>query len=389
MPLCIALIALAVGSAVIVAYGTQPTWASFPHGIEFIVLARRIQGPLIVFCIALCLILIGLVVAGKRRAWWLVALGPILALFAHRFVTGPSRLMGVAENPSLVMASDAAFLRDEDYVVGVRFGDLTYAYPYAAIYTSPLVVQTDREKRMLLMWSAPANVARAVNIAREIRARDLEIVSTPANALLIYDGRLGQFINGLTGRTMNGDKPEGFREPITTIKVQWKEWRREHPDSMVMVPPIGSKNPTPDRPVLPFYPMPAGVDRATLDQRVTVLGTNPPIAVPADAVGASPMNLSAGGVPVVLFRTEKGGSVRAFDRRLADDLSPTFTAKTHAKIPAAVLSDGDSQSAWSQDGVALAGPLKGQKLKPVAVEEDVYFGVMKFWYPNLEMSKKP
>ena len=53
-----------------------------------ITLARRLQWPLIVLSMMACLGLIGLVITAKRRAWWLIGLAPVLALFAHRFATG-------------------------------------------------------------------------------------------------------------------------------------------------------------------------------------------------------------------------------------------------------------------------------------------------------------
>ena len=31
---------------------------------------------------------------------------------------------------------------------------------------------------------------------------------------------------------------------------------------------------------------------------------------------------------------------------------------------------------------------KGKKLRPVEVEEDLYWGVMKYWYPDLELAGK-
>jgi hypothetical protein len=52
------------------------------------------------------------------------------------------------------------------------------------------------------------------------------------------------------------------------------------------------------------------------------------------------------------------------------------------------FTDADTNTGWSAAGVAIDGPdrkRKGQKLKPITIDEDVYWGVMKFWYPSLEL----
>src|SRR5437763_1197041 len=84
--------------AAVAAYGTSASWAQYPHGLDLILWSRRLEWPLVTIAILLCLGLIALVIAGKRRAWWLIGLGPILALFAHRFVTDPAGAFSILEN---------------------------------------------------------------------------------------------------------------------------------------------------------------------------------------------------------------------------------------------------------------------------------------------------
>jgi len=104
-----------------------------------------------------------------------------MALFAHRFATDPTAGMASVEDPAFVPAARATFVNDDDYVVGLTFGDKSYAYPYAALYSTPAVVHAQHDKRVLVMWSAPANRAVAVTITRAIRARFLDVVSTPGS----------------------------------------------------------------------------------------------------------------------------------------------------------------------------------------------------------------
>jgi hypothetical protein len=381
------LILLALAASAVLAYGTHPTWAQFNHGIDLILWSRRLQWPLIVTAMLLCVALLVLVVSGKRRAWWLLGLLPILALFLHRFATGPARMVEVVEDPKFVEADQATFLQDDDYVVGVRFGDAAYAFPYCVLYNAPAIVQDERERRMILLWSPYANRAAAYTVARELRARDLEIVSSPANALLLYNSRLGQFINGITAQTNRNEKPAGFREPLPVVKTTWAIWRQASPDTRVMAPLDLRWRSAPRSPVLPKYPMPRRRPELADNRRVCLVAATQPVAVPTEAVKDQPLNLSAGTTPVLLFRPPGEAFARAFDRRVDTDLSPRFTPATDPKHTNVCLVDADTGTEWSAAGVAVEGPKEthGKVLTPLLVDDELYWGVMKFWFPDLRL----
>jgi hypothetical protein len=397
------LISFATIAAAVMAYGTHPHWAQFEHGLDLILLSRRLQWPFVTISLVLCLVLIGLVISGRRRAWWLLGLAPVLALFAHRFATDPVNALAVVDEPTMVApdaAAAAGVVADDDYVVGLVFQDVAYAYPYSSLYRNPVVVQSDHDKRMLLMWSAFANRAVAVSIGRDVRGRDLDVVSLPANALLVYNRRLGEFVSGVTGEKVRGGAPSGFKSRIPTARTTWRQWRERYPGTRVAILPGGRAVGSPTGPILPTMPMPpapaadgaAGGGMPAEDAMVTFVETPPrALALPPGEVGLEPMNLSAGGVPVLLFRDGATGEVRAFDRRIEADLSPQFrAARDNARREkGATFVDADTNTAWTAHGVAVDGERKGHKLRPVPVEEALYWGVMKFWYPGLELVRQP
>jgi len=385
------IILFATLSAAGVAYGTHPALAQYHHGIEIILLARRLQWPLACVSLVLCIALIALVAGGRRRTWFLIGLGPMLALFAHHFAPGRS-LPAVEDHPVLVAGDEAAFLRDEDYVVGFTVGDSAYAYPYAVLFSRPVIIQSDHDRRLLVIWSAYANRAVAFTIARQLHARDLELVSTPANSLLLYNTRLGEFINGVTGLTSKGTKPSGFESPVAIRKTTWAVWRNENPQSRVLAPLAVSVDAgAPAQPILPAYPMPpSNLTRPAL-LRVALLGEAHPVAIDSNSVGPAPMNLDVDGTPLMVFRPEAGRPMRAFDRRLPNDLRPRFDLNHAHKHGAGVFLDGDTGSSWNADGGWVDGlkSLKGRNLVRVPIEDDLYWGVMKFWFPDLTLEEGP
>jgi hypothetical protein len=388
------LIASSVLSAGIVAYGTNALWAQYPHGIDLILWSRRLEWPLVTLSLLLCVVLLALVASGKRRAWWLIGLGPVLALFAHRFLTDPAGGLAVIENPAFVAAADARFVSDDDYVVGLRFGDTAFAYPYSQLYDSPVVIQSDHDKRMMLIWSAFANRAVAQTVTHDVKARDLEIVSMPANALLLYNHSYGQFINGLKGRLMDGQKPAGFGNPIVVSTMTWKDWYGINPDTKIMQPVAKSRTPNvPHSPILPSNPMPPSIMDYPATTTIVLVGTTQPAAVRSEQVGPEPQNLNVDGEMAFVFRESPDKPVRAFSCHLKkQELFPQFSLDRDHKFKGAMFVDSDTGSGWSSAGVWVDGikefrqELKGPRLMPVPVQDGLYWGVMKFWYPDLQLT---
>lgn len=382
----IVLLLVAVGSAGVFSYGGQPQWVRFAHGLGLILFSRRWEGALIALSLAACLVLVGLVIAGRRRAWWLIGLAPVLALFIHHFATGPFNGLLIADDPRFVPAEQAAHLSDEDWVVGVVWGEAAYAYPFANLYTAPVVIAQDHDHRMILLWSAYANRALAFEVSREVKGRDLEVVSIPADALLLYNRRLGQFINGLTGRVQArsrdlGPTPTGFKNPIATVKLRWGSWKRVHPGTVVLDRP-GVAARAPKGPILPRYPT---GDGSALPERVTVVGEIAPVAVASERIDEEPMNLVSGAEAYVVFYDPSVDAVRAFDRVLEGGLYTRFVGYHDPARPRVAFRDVDTGSLWTRDGRAVEGERKGTRLKRVPVADGVYWNVMKFWYPDLQV----
>jgi hypothetical protein len=381
----ILLLILAALSASIVAYGIHPAWAQYHNGIQFILFARRYQLPLFAICIIACLTLIAIVVSGKR-AWWLVGLAPILALLAHQFAGNPINRFFVNIQPVFVPADQAFFINDEDWVVGIQDGPDARAYPFSSLYPAPLVVQLDQTDPLAILWSPFANRVIAVRISREIKPHELEVVGMPANTLLIYNSRLGQFINGVTGKTITGQKPSGFGAIIPAMKTTWKLWRMANPQTQVLVPPVENRA-APRMPLLPYYPMPARfANHAT---PVALIESNAPEMVQDDQILSHPMNFSSenSSESVLLVHDPITGAIRGFNRQVGEDLWPLFSAKIFPQFPMAIMIDSDSGSAWTADGCAIDGKLKGQHLKPIVVDDQVYLEILQFWYPDIAPMK--
>src|SRR5277367_1847268 len=155
------ILAAALAAMALTTYGGDPHWIVYPHGMELIMLSRRLQTPMVAITLAVCAAVCGMVVAGRWRAWWLIGLAPILALFVHHFALDPTRGLQVDADAQFASADQATWVGDHDDIVGLNFDGESFAYPYNILFQNPIVAQAKPRKRLLLFWSAYANRAVA------------------------------------------------------------------------------------------------------------------------------------------------------------------------------------------------------------------------------------
>jgi hypothetical protein len=370
----------ALASAAVVAFGTHPDLARHARGLDWIMAVRRLQWPLVLLCLVSCLGLIALVVGGKRRAAWLIVLAPILFLFYQRFAGDEFRRMAILDNPPFVAPEKAPGLKPESNVIGLVIEGQPYAYPCAALYLAPVIVHAEADKRVLVMYSPYAGRARAALVDNTIKPRELDVVSMPANATLLYNARIGQFINAFTGATPAGNRPDGFLAPLDPRKLTWREWYALHPDTKVLGTAMAGQAGERGLPRFPTHPADLQLPPET---RVTLLGTAKPAVLQSAKLTGLPLNLTAGGSNLLIVQ-DKGG-LRVFDRAVKGDLFPRFTRKSVPKHPEIAFVDSDTGSFWTADGVCVEGYVKGEHLRPISVEDDLPYGTVKSFYPAAEL----
>ena len=282
-------------------------------------------------------------------------------------------------------------MNDDEYVVGLVADDQAYALPYRQLFGHPVVAIPVREKQVVVMWNAFANRAVARMVGRQVIARELEVVSMPSNALLIYNARVGPFINGLTGMTPDGPVPSGFHAVVPTFNMTWSQWRGRYPQTVVMSLPSLSKAPT--GPIWPRYPM--RIAKAPLpmpvETQMIVFPTTRPAMIVESEVKQEPINASIGDEPAVLFRDPATGRVKAFVGKVSGQPSRFLANPSSRRAAKGVfILDTLTNSGWTTAGVAVDGEKEviGKRLTPITnMEEGLYYGVMREWYPDIEMLK--
>ena len=234
----------------------------------------------------------------------------------------------------------------------------------------------------------------------DFRGRDVEVVSTPANGLLLYNSKHGEFVCGMTGLTPDRKKPQGLGAPIATQKTTWGKWRPANPQGLVMksarVAPAGVRLPTAAIP--PTHPafgltlastQPATTQRVR--RRLTIIGTGKPIAVDVESLSQRPSAVMVDDQPAVLLRADASGpTLRAFSRKLLD-MTLRLEPKKDAKLADVRMRDLETDCLWSSAGVAVGGnpAFRGRRLSAIPVDQDVDYEVLKWWVPEIEIYSEP
>lgn len=359
------LIFLGILSAAAVGWGCDSRLAEWMGGIGVTRVMFRLQWVMVLLVVSSALSLVGLVVTGRRRGWWLIGLAPVLAIFAWRFGISPEHPGVVDEQAAFVPAGQVNWFDDNDAVLGVFSGDQPYAYPLAAMQRTPVVVSTERDRRLVVCWSEGAGIAAGFCVDRLVRGRDLQVVSSPHGVLLICNRRLGEFFDGLTLRSAGGSPIQGWMGRLTVELTTWGQWRAAHPETLLLqLADVPQPTPPP--------PPPVGDE-----PRLIYIASDEPILIPADELGTDPANVGEGHSTALLLRD--GGQIRAFDRRVQEDLFPRFSRNSDRSRKGVELVDSDTGSGWTATGACVEGPLKGSRLRRLVVVEHVSASAARFW----------
>jgi hypothetical protein len=144
------------------------------------------------------------------------------------------------------------------------------------------------------------------------------------------------------------------------------------------------------------------------------MGARKPLAIDISDVTAAPINVLAEGQQVLLFRPTADAAPRAFDARLPVDHPGVKTGNPPATLPAASPSGSGAEPAlswfvslahplaahpeaaylevtsntvWTMEGSGIARTKSaGKHLQPLPVDDDVDWNVMKYWYPDLQLT---
>ena len=280
-------------------------------------------------------------------------------------------------NPGFVGPRDesVAFLKDSDRIVGMVIDGQAYAVPINVLWWHE-IVNLDVGSHSLAITHCPLTGSSLVFDRAPLGGVEFGVSGLLyLNNLMMYDRSTGeslwpQMLRGARCGVQSGTALVS----IPSLEMEWWRWQTIHPDTRVLGEITGhvrdySEYPYGDyaeaRNARTLFPRVVADDR--LQPKELVLGVpdgEQQWAIPfgrLESVGSTAAVHPAGASPhLVVLWDGLGSSAMAFDSRLETGERLTFRVEDDR------IRDDLTDSIWRFDGLALAGPLVGTQLDPIA-----------------------
>jgi hypothetical protein len=296
------------------------------------------------------------------------------------------------DQPSFTGAEQARdFMRPEEPVLGVVVEGKARAYSLWFLDRHEVVNDRAGRTPVLVAWCPLAQVARVFR--RETAGRSLTFAVSGRlwrNALVLRDRETGSLWSQVSGSAISGPLAGAGLSPIAATIAPWSEWRRLHPEGLVLrKPPLAGSlyaRYLADPEKVGFYGQKRRDPR--LAPKIQVIGlecSGRALAIPLEALRRSGIwNDRVGDQPVVLVSLGPEGPEYAY--------ASTASGRTLTLEPAAGAGqarDRETGSVWDlATGRGVEGPLAGRSLEPLAALRAYWF-IWSAYHPDSDLRHEP
>jgi Protein of unknown function (DUF3179) len=297
--------------------------------------------------------------------------------------------------PALVTADLADFLFDEDRVLGVVVSGEARAYPHNILWSHE--VANDRFGDQWVTVSFCPLTGSGLAMDATVAGKRVEFGVSGllfANNLVMYD-RISEDIFGPQLSVVG--KCQGFASVTPTLipvrEMSWGKWKELYPATKVLSDqtgynrnyrfyPYGSYDELGSNDLL--FTMPTDNSRP-IKERVLGIRTSEsdgkgyPFGELASLGDHAAVNDFSGGSPVVVFYdADDGEAAMAYGARVGGQ-TLTFEGTPDG------WRDTETGSSWTLSGAAVAGPLAGNRLEPLANSYVVFWFAWRHFQPDAEI----
>jgi len=294
-------------------------------------------------------------------------------------------------------AAAETFLSERDPVLVVEAGGAARAYPLRILVWHEIVNDRLGGRPITVTYCPLCNSSLVFD--RRVGGRQLSFGTTGnlrRSNLVMWDRQTESWWQQLTAESIVGELAGRRLRPLPAQTLSWAQFKRRHPRGDVLSRDTGAERDYARNPYL-GYDEPASsphLFRGQVDGRlapkervVALLDAAPPVVVPFSRLRREPVvALDAGATPAVVFyargvaspidadavsRSKDVGTASAFDRRLRGR-TLSFARRGD------VFVDRETRSTWDVTGRAVAGPLRGQRLRPLRHDEQFWFSLAAF-----------
>lgn len=293
-------------------------------------------------------------------------------------------------NPQFIPASQATFLSANDLLIGVTQGKTAMAYPAAILAQHGVVQDQAARVPIAVTWCSYCNTALVFRTTVKGKALVFDTGGVIGGNEVFRDRQTGSRWQQSTFEAVSGPLKGTHLTLYPFLLTTWNEWRRLHPDTLVLKPLPGYVDRLADENEIvrqaeigmagPAHQGAFGHD-TRLRPKDTVVGLETGGDVKAYSMAALErahvVNDSVGGTPILIVYQPASDTTTAFVAQAGGK-----TLKFRAADPRAdKLVDLETHSTWDAYGVCTAGRLKGTRLKSLILEPEFWFAWSEF-HPN-------
>ena len=302
------------------------------------------------------------------------------------------------DRPELAGTS-ASFIRDTDRVLGVEIDGEARAYPFGILWWHELVNDTLGGQPILVSYCPLTGSGIVFDPRVGGEKRDFIVSGLLFNTnLMMLDRQTESLWNQMLLSSQCGMDRGTVLARLSVVETTWEDWKIRYPNTTVMTPNTGFGNrpyfqypygdyADPDNDFVDFLPPSTNWSRE-LKTKELILG----VFDGSDAVAFSLERLAAAGVslvvndqvgstPFVVASRSQWNTAQAFDRRVNGE-TLTFTLNSPGPF---TMMDDQTGSVWDIQGVAISGPMMGQRLTPVADSFVAFWFAWSLYYPSIRV----
>lgn len=298
--------------------------------------------------------------------------------------------------PGLVAAPSATFLRDEDRVLGLEINQSARAYPLLVLWWHEIVNDTLGGEPVLVTYCPLTGSGLAFDPKIDGPPRSFGVSGLLfENNLIMFDRETNSLWNQLLLGAQCGPARGAALKRLAVTETTWGQWRAWHPRTTTVGTNTGHSRPygqypygdyaRPDNSSRLFPGSPYSAARRPKELVLGVHDGDVSAAYPLDALHLRGLTVAVNdtlnGSPILVTYTGLHRSAAAFDRRL-DDRVLTLSVPEPS---AGVLVDAETGSSWDLTGRAVAGPLEGRRLRPLADAYTLFWFAWSIFHPDTRL----
>ena len=139
------------------------------------------------------------------------------------------------DEPAFVSATQASFLKDDDIVIAVAMDGEARAYPIRILVRHELVNDTIGQKPILVSYCPLCGSGLVFDRTLDGEAVEFGVSGLLHNSdLVMYDRKTASLWQQITGAAFAGAKRNQVLQAIPSSMTTWSQWRRAHPETVVL-----------------------------------------------------------------------------------------------------------------------------------------------------------